>query len=175
MSDDMIRRHAFAAMQELLQVHELPVRREEARGEVHGRPGDAGRHVRGPAPARPAAALPAPPVGVGGPVRRGGGGGKEEEAGQKPLPGGVISRPRARKRRGGRLAAERRPPDDVRRRRGGAGKRARGGRRGAPAPGGGRGLVRRRLDRLRAGCYRADLRLAAYDLVLPRLPLRVVP
>lgn len=155
-------------MQELLQVHEFPVRRQEARGEVDGRPGDAGRHVRGTAPARPAAALPAPPVGVRGPVVR-----HREEAGQNPLPD------RARKRR--RLAAERPAADGVRRSRcrRGARKRKRGGRRRAAratAPG---GLVRRRLDRLPAGagagCCRADLRLpASYDLVVPGLPLRVV-
>ena len=57
-------RACFSVTQELLQVHELPMRREEARGEIHGRPGVADRHVRGPAPARPAAALPAPAVAV---------------------------------------------------------------------------------------------------------------
>ncbi|CAO1944456.1 unnamed protein product [Urochloa humidicola] len=157
---------------ELLQVHELPVRREEARGEVHGRPGDADRHIRRPAPAWPAAALPAPPVGVRRPVRRRR---RHEEAGRNPVPD------RARKRRRGRrvvvVASERRPPtDDVRRRRGSA-RRARCERRRRrraawkrAAAGGDRGLVRRRLDRLRAGaagCYRDGLRVAAYDLVVP--------
>jgi hypothetical protein len=56
---------SFCDTQELLQVHELPVRREEARGEIYGRLRDADRHVRGFAPARPTAALPASTVAVG--------------------------------------------------------------------------------------------------------------
>jgi hypothetical protein len=63
-------------------VHERPVRRQETRGEVRGRPGGARRHVRGPAPARPTAALPVTPLGIRGllPIRRGAG-----EEGRSPL------------------------------------------------------------------------------------------
>jgi len=85
---------------------------------------------------------------------------------------------RARRRRGARRAHGccRRDGDA-----GAASDRTRGWRRvDAAAPGADRGLVRRRLHRLRAAaagcCVVSSLWLAAYDdLVVPWLPLRLVP
>jgi hypothetical protein len=176
---------SFCDTQELLQVHELPVRREEARGEIYGRLRDADRHVRGFAPARPTAALPASTVAVGWPVRRGGSGLEDEAAADQVLLPGRVSHARKR-RRGRRLATEPANNDaqrrDARRRAHGWCRRERDDAGASERTHGcDRGLVRRWLHRLRAAaaadCSLVSLWLAAYDLVLvvPWLHPRLVP